>query len=126
MDLGIEGKVALVTAATRGIGLAIAQSLAREGARVSVVARTASDVERVAHEVNGFGVAADVMSADGCAQAVTETQHNLGRIEILVNNFGARAGASWQDTGLREFDHAFQGNLMVSARMTGLVLPGMV
>ncbi|HET9781687.1 MAG TPA: SDR family oxidoreductase [Candidatus Dormibacteraeota bacterium] len=126
MELGIEGKVALVTAATKGIGLAIAQHLAREGAKVSVVARTAGDVKRVAEEIGGFGVAADVLTEDGCRRAVEETQHNLGPIEILVNNFGARAGTSWQDTHLEEFEQAFRGNVGVSARMTSLVLPGMV
>jgi 3-oxoacyl-[acyl-carrier protein] reductase len=126
MDFGIGGKVAIVTGATRGIGLGIAQVLAKEGARVAVVARTEADVQVVAREIKGFGVAADMLSAEGCTRAVRETQQELGPIEILVNNFGARAGTSWQDTGLHEFDNAFRGNLMVSARMTGLVLPGMV
>ena len=126
MDLGIEGKVALVTASTKGIGLGIAQALAREGVRVSVVARTAADVQRTAQSINGFGVAADVSSKDGCNRAVRETEHNLGPVEILVNNFGARAGTSWQDTGPEEFAVAFQGNVVVSARMTQLVLPGML
>lgn len=126
MDFGIEGKVALVTAATRGIGLAIAQHLAREGAKVSIVARTAADVKRVARELDGFGVAADVLTGQGCARAVEETEQHLGPVEILVNNFGARAGTSWDDTHEEEFEQAFRGNVGVSARMTSLVLPGMV
>jgi len=126
VDLGIEGKVALVTGATRGIGLGIAQHLAAEGARVAVVARTAAEVRRIADEMNGFGVAADVLTAEGCTRAVEETRHNLGPIEILVNNFGARAGTSWRDTRVAEFEEAFRGNLSVSARMTELVLPQML
>ncbi|HKW69259.1 MAG TPA: SDR family oxidoreductase [Candidatus Dormibacteraeota bacterium] len=126
MDFGIEGKVALVTAATRGLGLGIARALAHEGARVAVVARTASDVKQLAQELSGFGVAADVTTEEGCRRSVEETQHNLGPIEILVNNYGARAGTSWRDTGLEEFQAAFEGNLSVSVRMTQLVLPGMV
>lgn len=126
MDLGISGKVALVTAATRGIGLAIAQALAAEGARVSVVARTQDDVRRVAESIGGFGVSADVLTAGGCRAAVEETKRKLGPIEILVNNFGARAGTSWKDTTTTEFETAFQGNLVVSARMTELVLPAML
>ena len=122
----MEGKVALVTAATRGIGLAIAQALAREGARVAVVARTAADVERVARSLDGFGVAADVTTEEGCGKSVAETQRHVGPIDILVNNYGARAGTSWQDTGVQEFATAFAGNLTVSLRMTQLVLPGMV
>jgi len=126
VDFGIAGKVALVTGATRGIGLGIAQALAREGARVSVVARTAADVQRVAESIKGFGVAADVTTEDGCRKAVEETVQHLGPIEILVNNFGARAGTSWRDTGVSELEAAFEGNVVVSMRMTQLVLPGMV
>jgi 3-oxoacyl-[acyl-carrier protein] reductase len=126
MDFGLEGRVALVTAATKGIGLAIAQALAREGARVAVVARTAADVERVARDINGFGVAADVTTEEGCKTAVEQTERELGPIDILVNNYGARAGTSWSDTGPSEFAMAFSGNLIVSARMTELVVRGMV
>ena len=126
MDLEIEGRVALVTGATRGIGLAIAQALAREGVRVSIVARTEADVRRVARELGGFGVAADVTTEEGCRRSVEETVHNLGPIDILVNNYGARAGRSWQDTGVEEFETAFRGNVSVSLRMTRLVLPGML
>ena len=126
MDFGIEGKVALVTGATKGIGLGIAQALAREGARVSIVARTEADVKRVATEIKGFGVAADVTTEDGCIRSVEDTQKNLGPIDILVNNFGARAGSSWSDTGPKEFEAAFAGNVVVSARMSKLVLDGMI
>lgn len=126
MDFGIEGKVALVTGATRGIGLGIAHALAREGARVSVVARTESDVRRVAGSLAGVGVAADVLTEEGCKRAVAETEAALGPIDILVNNFGARAGTSWKDTGPKELEAAFEGNVVVSARMTQLVLPGMI
>ena len=126
MDFGIAGKVALVTAATKGIGLGIAETLAREGARVAVVARTQADVLRVAESINGLGIAADLWSEEGCERAVTETEATFGPIDILVNNFGARAGSSWSDTGPREFQAAFDGNVGVSVRMTQRVLPGMV
>ena len=126
MDFGIGGKVALVTGATKGIGLGIAQALAREGVRVSVVARTEADVKRVAHDINGFGVAADVTTDEGCKTSVEQTQRNVGPIDILINNFGARAGSSWSDTGPKEFEAAFDGNVVVSARMTKLVLPAML
>lgn len=126
MDLGIEGKVALVTAATRGIGLAIAQALAREGARVAVVARTEKDVKSVAESLQGFGVVADVTTDTGCRKTVEATRRQLGPIGILVNNYGARAGTSWSDTGPRELESAFMGNVVVSALMTQLVLPEMV
>jgi len=126
MDLGIGGKVALVTAATRGIGLGIAQALAAEGARVAIAARTEADVSRAAQSLGGFGVAADLLTVEGCERVVAETTARLGPIEILVNNLGTRAGTSWADTGPAEFESAFAGNLSVSVRMTQLVLPGMI
>jgi 3-oxoacyl-[acyl-carrier protein] reductase len=125
VDLGIAGKVALITAATKGIGLSIARALAQEGARVVVVARTESDVRRIAGELGGLGVAADVTTEDGCRRAVAETEAKLGPVEILVNNFGARAGRTWDDTGVAEFETAFAGNVTVSLRMAELVLAGM-
>jgi 3-oxoacyl-[acyl-carrier protein] reductase len=126
VDFGIGGKVALVTGATKGIGLGIAQALAREGARVSVVARTEAEVKRVAQSIGGFGVAADAMTDEGCRRAVDETESQLGPIEILINNIGARAGNTWSDTGPQEFEKAFAGNVGVSLRFTQRVLPGML
>ena len=126
MDFGIAGMVALVTASTRGIGLGIAQALAREGVRVAVVARTTAEVESVARSIDGLGVTADVLKDEDCARAVRETELGLGPIDILVNNFGARAGTSWSDTGPKEFQAAFEGNLVVAARMSQLVLQGMI
>src|SRR5438093_8144613 len=126
MDLGIEGRVALVTAATRGIGLGIAQALAAEGARVAVAARTEADVQSVAKMLNGLGVAADLLTEEGCRHAVNSAVDNLGPIDILVNNLGTRSGSSWGDTTAGDFEDAFAGNVGVSVRMTQLVLPSML
>ena len=126
MDLGIAGKVALVTASTRGIGLGIAQALAREGVRVAIAARTETDVRRTAESLGGLGIAVDLMSEDGPREAFEQTVSGLGPIDILVNNLGLRAGSSWSDTGPKEFETAFAGNVAVSLRMTQLVLPGML
>jgi 3-oxoacyl-[acyl-carrier protein] reductase len=126
VDLGIAGKVALVTAATRGIGLGIAQALASEGARVAIAARTESDVKRTAEALGGLGIAVDLMAEDGPRRAVEETVSGLGPIDILVNNLGLRAGSSWSDTGAKEFATAFEGNVTVSVRMSQLVLQGML
>lgn len=126
MDLGIKGKVALVTAATRGIGLGIAQALAAEGVRTAIVARTEDAVHKTAHELGGFGVSADLLTVEGCARAVDETREHLGPIDILINNLGTRAGSGWNDTHAEEFESAFAGNVTVSVRMTQLVLPSMI
>lgn len=126
MDLGISGKVALVTAATRGIGLGIANALSAEGVRVAVAARTEADVKRTAAALGGLGIVADLLTEAGCRHAVAETERSLGPVDILVNNLGVRAGSSWSDTGPAEFEAAFAGNAGVSVRMTQLVLPGML
>jgi 3-oxoacyl-[acyl-carrier protein] reductase len=126
MDLGIAGKVALVTAGTRGIGLGIARALANEGVRVAVAARTESDVKRTAAALKGVGIVVDLMTKEGSRRAVKEAEAALGPIDILVNNLGLRAGSSWSDTGTKEFEIAFSGNVAVSVRMTQLVLPGML
>ncbi len=126
MDLGLGGKVALVTAGTRGIGLGIAQALSNEGVRVAVAARTESDVNRTATALGGVGIVADLLTEEGCRRAVKQAEDALGPIEILVNNLGVRAGSSWSDTGTSELEAAFDGNVVVSVRMTQLVLPGML
>ena len=126
MDLGIAGKVALVTAGTRGIGLGIAQALANEGVRVAVAARTESDVNKTAAAIGGVGIVVDLMTKEGSRRAVKDAEAALGPIDILVNNLGLRAGSSWSDTGTKEFEIAFNGNVAVSVRMTQLVLPGML
>lgn len=125
MDLGIGGKVALVTGGTRGIGLGIARALADEGVRVSVAARDEAAVKEVAQSLHGAGVAADLLTPEGCATAVAGTERELGPIDILINNLGARAGSSWKDSGPDEFERAFAGNVGVSLRITERVLPGM-
>jgi 3-oxoacyl-[acyl-carrier protein] reductase len=125
VDLGIEGRVALVTGGTRGIGLAIARALAAEGARVAVAARTQADVERVGRELGGHGLAADLTTEAGCAHAVEENRDRMGPIAILVNNLGLRAGSSWDDTGAAELEQAMAGNLLPAARLSKAVLPEM-
>jgi 3-oxoacyl-[acyl-carrier protein] reductase len=126
VDLGIAGKVAIVTAGTRGIGLGIASALAAEGARVAVAARTEAEVKRTAAALSGVGIVADLLTDAGCREAVSETEQSLGPVDILINNLGVRAGSSWGDSGPSEFEAAFSGNVGVSVRMTQLVLPGML
>jgi 3-oxoacyl-[acyl-carrier protein] reductase len=125
VDLGLAGKVALVTGGTRGIGLAIARALAAEGARVAVAARTAADVEEIAAELRGHGVAADLTTEAGCAQVLEETRRALGPVTVLVNNLGLRAGSSWEDTGVAEVEQAMAGNLFPAVRLSRAALPDM-
>lgn len=127
MELGLRGRAALVTASTRGIGLSIARRLAAEGARVAVVARTADDVARVAAELGEghLGIAQDLTTETGCEAAVEQATAGLGPLSVLVNNLGLRAGSSWDDSGVPEFERAMAGNLYPALRLSRLVLPGM-
>jgi 3-oxoacyl-[acyl-carrier protein] reductase len=121
VNFGLQDTTAMVTGATRGIGLCIARALAAEGARVAVVARTGDDVTRVAAEIGGVGVAADLTTEDGCRAAMAAA----GEVQVLVNNLGLRAGTGWSDTGVPEMERAMAGNLYPALRLSLLALPGM-
>ena len=121
MDFGLQSATALVTGATRGIGLAIARALAAEGARVAVAARTEADVQRVASEIGGIPAAGDITTEAGCQAALQAA----GAVSVLVNNLGLRAGSSWADTGVREMEQAMAGNLYPAVRLSLLTLPAM-
>ena len=125
MDLGLEGRTALVTGGTRGIGHAIARALVADGARVAVVARGVQGLEATERELGVSAIAADLASEEGCARAFAEVRAALGHVDILVNNLGGRAGSSWQDTGVPELETAMTLNLFAAVRLSKLALPEM-
>ncbi|HXJ18267.1 MAG TPA: SDR family NAD(P)-dependent oxidoreductase, partial [Candidatus Polarisedimenticolia bacterium] len=93
MDLGVKGKVALVTGSSIGIGRAIALALGREGCQVVINGRRARELDAVAAELRGehaavHAVVADVVKPQGAQRAVDETVRHFGAIHILVNNVG--------------------------------------
>ena len=104
MDLGLQGKHAIVTGGSRGIGKAIARELAREGVDVAIVARTKADLEATARELAGatnrriLPLAADVTSKEQVERVVAEAAHQLGGLHILVNS-GSHPGGSATATG---------------------------
>src|SRR6195952_2497112 len=90
MDLQLAGKVAVVTGASKGIGLAITRSLAAEGAQVVASALTgSSELDVLADETDVFKVLVDLSTPDGPAALINEVINRFGAIDILVNNVGA-------------------------------------
>src|SRR3954462_13508935 len=101
MDLGLTDKVALVTGASKGIGKAVALTLAAEGAQVAVGARDASALDKVAAECrdrsrkNAVAVTADLSGLEETERVVREVKDRCGRIHILINNAGAIRGGEF-------------------------------
>jgi 3-oxoacyl-[acyl-carrier protein] reductase len=100
MDLGLEGKVALIGGASQGLGRACAAALAAEGAKTVIVARNAERLREAAQAITKatraecHPYAADLADADACASAVAETVKKFGRLDVLVANAGGpKAGA---------------------------------
>jgi 3-oxoacyl-[acyl-carrier protein] reductase len=88
MDLGIEGKVALVMGASRGIGRAIARELAAEGARVAIVSRSLANLDDLAKEINATPFAHDNGDLDAVPALIAAATSALGPVEILITNTG--------------------------------------
>ena len=132
MSAQLQGRVALVTGAGRGIGREIALGLARDGARVALLARTTKEIDGVADEINVLGdtalvLTADISDATTAKQAVRTVSEELGPIEILVNNAAVvwPLGAS-ATIDPAKWDLAAQINLLAPVRLTIAVLPGMI
>ena len=115
MDL--KGKACLVTGATRGIGRAVSEALAAAGADVVISARTSSDVERVAADLDAgargrvVGIVADVSRSEDCVRLVEETVEAAGRLDVLVNNAGVGILSSIEDLSVEDWQTQIDTNL---------------
>jgi 3-oxoacyl-[acyl-carrier protein] reductase len=125
MDLHIEGKVALVCAASKGLGRGAARSLAREGARVAIAARGREALEDAAAEMGALAVRADLTVESDRERLVAEVTERLGPVGILVNNAGGPPPGPFERFGLDDWRDAMELNLVSAVHVSGLVLPEM-
>lgn len=131
MDLGLKGRVALVCAASRGIGRAVATSLSAEGALVAICARDAEALRAAAAEIQAqtgnrvLAVATDLSRADQLEALVAQVEAELGPIDILVNNAGGPPAGGLATLTDAQWQDAIELGMMTTIRLTRRVLPGM-
>lgn len=129
MDLGLKGKVAIVTGGSDGIGRAAAERFAQEGANVAIVSRTASDLETVAAEITSqtgtevMAAPADVSDESAVESAVNAIASKFGRLDILVNNAGTSSASKFEDMTNEQLDIDFTLKVKGAIYMTRYALP---
>jgi 3-oxoacyl-[acyl-carrier protein] reductase len=126
MDLGIDGRVALVTGASQGIGRAIAAELAREGARVAVSSRSREKIDATAAEIGATGFVLDSADLDAVPGFLDAVQGALGPVEILVCNTGGPPSDADPLSFTREqWETAYRTLVLAQMALIERVIPGM-
>jgi 3-oxoacyl-[acyl-carrier protein] reductase len=131
VDLGLNGKVALVGGSSKGLGKASALALAREGARVTICARTEADLQAAAQEIRSetgaevLAVSADLTSAEGIQSVVAATLERFGGIDVLVNNSGGPGPGKFPDLTDDDWRQAFEVVTLNFVRFVREVTPHM-
>ena len=131
LELGLAGKIAIVTGGSEGMGRAAVERLARSGARVAACARRKDVLERAVEEVKKatgaevLALAADVSRAADCEAVVTQTVARFGGVDILLNNAGTSAAAAFDKVDDAAWQADFDLKVMGAIRMSRLVIPHM-
>jgi 3-oxoacyl-[acyl-carrier protein] reductase len=127
VDLGIEGRTALVMGASKGIGKGIAGALAREGARVAISSRSEESLQAAAAEIRGevHVFPADTKDLDRIRQLPGEVGEAVGPVDILVANTGGPPTGAALDNSLEEWEEAFRSLVLAPRVLLESVVPGM-
>jgi 3-oxoacyl-[acyl-carrier protein] reductase len=127
MDLGLEGRVALVMGASKGIGRGIAAALAREGARVAIASRSRERLEEAVAEIGqgAMPFVADATDTERLAALPGEVAAALGPVEILVANSGGPPLGGALDHELEEWELAYRSLVLAPRVLAGAIVPGM-
>jgi hypothetical protein len=127
MDLGLEGKSALVTGGTAGIGLAIVRTLAVEGARIAFTYVQSSELAaQLASEIKGHAIRMDVRDLTSVRRAVLEASEHLGGVDVLVNKALAPRHTLGEDPDLPPWQMSLRANLESHFLVTEMIAPVMV
>jgi NAD(P)-dependent dehydrogenase (short-subunit alcohol dehydrogenase family) len=131
MDLGLEGKVAVITGGSVGIGLSVAHALAVEGVDIVICARNAERVQERAreiaeqHGVRALGVAADVAEAQAVVRVVSDVERAFGGADILINNAGTGSNETIQDAPDEKWQYYWDLHTMAAVRLSRGFIPSM-
>jgi len=129
VDLGLSGKIAVVAASSKGLGRASALALAREGAKVTICARTAADLDLAADQITRetgaevLAVPADLTRADGVTDVVRATVERFGGVDVLVANSGGPAIGKFDDMSDADWLRAFEVVTLSFVRFIREVVP---
>ncbi len=130
MDLGLKGKVAVITGGSVGIGLAVAEGLAQEGVQVALCARDEARVQREAarlsdYGVETFGFQADVSRADDVGRFAEAVLERFGGVDILINNAGTGSEETIMDADDDKWHYYLELHLMAAVRLSRALVPSM-
>jgi 3-oxoacyl-[acyl-carrier protein] reductase len=125
MDLGLEGRAALVTGASQGIGFAIARALAAEGAQVAMSSRSRDSIEAAAGEIGARAYVHDMTDLDGAPALVESVEADLGALAVLVTNTGGPPGGDPLEFTREQWQDAHRELMLGPMALITSALPGM-
>lgn len=129
--MSLQGKIAIITGAGKGIGRATALTLAKQGVSLGLIARTEADLQAVAEEVLAHGVRVEIATADitdnaQVEQAIDQLYKALGKFDILINNAGIAKFGGFLDLTIEEWERIIRVNLFGMYYVTRAVLPKLI